>query len=627
VLQTLDIDAAVAGADVPVLLVSVAQLTGDLSVLRDDLRPDLSNLFDPNAGLSGEALAKGRAIAAEALRRHIEEGRDPAPAPEGETLYRMIAFLVGDEPAQSYLELLREELGQDGHDMRAPTWHASDIAPDRTFRVAVIGAGMSGIAVAHRLRQAGVEVTVLEKNADVGGTWFENTYPGCRVDVPSHLYSYSFAQTTRWPHVFSAQDSLLDYFRWCADTLGLREVIRFDTEVLSADFDDERRVWRISLSTGETIEADAVCSAVGQLNRPKFPDIKGRDRFNGTSFHSARWEHDVDLHGKRVGVIGTGASAAQFIPVVAEQASQLTVYQRTPPWLVPTPNYHETLPQGVEELLEVLPDYVRWDRLWLFWRTHEGLLPAAKVDPEWTQGPGSVSTANAFVREFLIQYLRAEFPEDELFEKVVPDYPPAAKRIVRDNGVWARTLRRDNVELVSDKIREITEHGVLTDDGVERSFDVIIYGTGFHASKFLMPMEVHGSGGVDIHEHWDGDARAYLGITVPGYPNLFLLYGPNTNIVINGSIIYFSECEAHYIVECVRMLLERGKQTLDVKREVHDAYNEKIDADNKMMAWGASTVNAWYKNEKGRVTQNWPYSLLEYWQWTREPNPDDYVLH
>lgn len=625
-LQTLDIDAAVADADVPVLLVSVAQLTGDLSLLRDVFRPDLSNLFDPNAGISPENQAKARALAAEALRKHFDEGREPAPAPQDGQLFAMIAFLVGDEPARDYLELLREELGQDGTDLRAPAWNAKEIAPDRTFRVAVIGAGMSGIAIAHRLKQAGVDVTILEKNADVGGTWFENTYPGCRVDVPSHLFSYSFAQTTRWPHVFSAQQSLLDYFRWCADTLGLREITRFETEVLSAEWDDDRPSWRVSLSTGESLEVDAICSAVGQLNRPKMPDITGTERFKGASFHSARWDHDVDLRGKRVGVIGTGASAAQFIPVVAEQARELVVYQRTPPWLVPTPNYHEQLPEGLIGLLDVVPDYVRWDRLWLFWRTHEGLLPAAKVDPEWTQGSGSVSVANEFVRQFLIQYLRAEFPEDELFEKVVPDYPPAAKRIVRDNGIWARTLRRDNVDLITDRISEVTDKGVLTEDGIEREFDVLIYGTGFEASKFLMPMSVAGRGGIDIHDHWDGDARAYLGITVPGYPNLFLLYGPNTNIVINGSIIYFSECEAHYIVECVRMLLERDCTSLEVKRDVHDAYNAKIDEDNRMMAWGASTVNAWYKNEKGRVTQNWPYSLLEYWQMTREPNPDDFVL-
>jgi len=627
VLERLSVEEAVEAADVPVLLVSVAQLTGDLSLLRDEFRPDTTNLFDPAAGLTPEAQAEGRRLAAEALRKHIEEGREPAPRPDGDRLVKMIAFLVGDEPAASYLELLREELGQEGADLRAPQWNVRDIAPNRTFTVAVVGAGMSGIAVAHRLRQAGVDVTILEKNADVGGTWFENTYPGCRVDVPSHLYSYSFAQTTRWPHVFSAQESLLDYFRWCADSLGLRDVTRFDTEVESADFDEDRQLWQVKVKgSDETLPFNAICSAVGQLNRPKFPDIKGMERFKGPSFHSARWEHDIDLTGKRVGVIGTGASAAQFIPVVAEQASELVVYQRTPPWLVPTPNYHDPLPDGVMQLLDVLPDYVRWDRLWLFWRTHEGLLPAAKVDPEWDQEGRSVSVANEFVRQFLIQYLRSEFPEDELFEKIVPDYPPAAKRIVRDNGIWAKTLRRENVELVTDRITEITENGVLTDDGVERAFDVLIYGTGFHASKFLMPMRVTGSGGVELHDHWDGDPRAYLGITVPGYPNLFLLYGPNTNIVINGSIIYFSECEAHYIVECVRMLLERDAKSLDCKQDVHDEYNAKIDADNRMMAWGASSVNAWYKNEKGRVTQNWPYSLLEYWQMTNTPNPDDYVI-
>jgi 4-hydroxyacetophenone monooxygenase len=265
--------------------------------------------------------------------------------------------------------------------------------------------------------------------------------------------------------------------------------------------------------------------------------------------------------------------------------------------------------------------------LWLFWRTHEGLLPAAQVDPSW-DGPleRSISAMNDMVREFLTMYLRVEFPEDDLFEKIVPDYPPIAKRILRDNGIWARTLRRDNVTLVTDKIGEVTSSGVRMADGTSYDFDVIIYGTGFQASKFLMPMKVSGRGGTDLHQRWDGDARAYLGITVPDFPNLFMLYGPNTNIVINGSIIYFTECEVHYMVECVRMLVERDKKSLEVRDDVHDAYNEMIDEANRSMAWGASGVNAWYKNAKGRVTQNWPFTLHEYWQRTREPNPDDYVL-
>lgn len=635
--MTPSVSSAVNAADVPVLLVSVAQLTGDLSILRDEFRPDALNLFDPAAGLSPETQAEARALAAEALRRHVDEGRDPAPPPSDGELRSMIAFLVGEEAVGNYEAVLLEELAPSGTDLRVPTWHVDDLAPRSALTVAVIGAGMSGLAVAHRLRQVGINVTVFEKNSDVGGTWFENTYPGCRVDVPNHLYQYSFAQTTRWPEFFSAQDSLLEYFRWCADELGLRDHIRFSTEVSSATFDEDRQVWSLRVRSGEAVrrreaeaeelhEFDAVCSAVGQLNRPHFPEIPGRERFGGPSFHSAEWDHDVELSGKRVAVIGTGASAAQFIPIVAEQVRELVVFQRTPPWLAPTPNYHDALPDDLRWLMEILPDYVRWDRLWLFWRTHEGLLPAAKVDPQWEQQDLSVSAPNEFVRQMLTAYLRAEFPEDELFEKILPDYPPIAKRILRDNGVWGRTLRRENVELVTDSIAEITERGLRMADGSEQEFDVLVYGTGFHASKFLMPMKVTGREGVDLHERWSGDARAYLGMTVPEFPNLFMLYGPNTNIVINGSIIYFSECEAHYIVECLRLLLERQKRSLECRPDVHDSYNEMIDEANRSMAWGASTVNTWYKNEKGRITQNWPFSLLEYWQRTRAPDPNDYIL-
>jgi 4-hydroxyacetophenone monooxygenase len=625
--MTMPVEQMVAEADVPVLLVAVAQLTGDLSILRDEFRPDITNLFDPNAGLTEESMAKARALAAEVLGSHLDAGRPAAPPPTDDQLRTMIAFLVGDDAVSTYEEILREELAPAGTDLRAPTWQVADFGKDTAFSVAVIGAGMSGLAAAHRLRQAGVDVTIFEKNADVGGTWFENIYPGCRVDVPNHLYSYSFAQTTEWPEFFSDQASLLRYFQWVADELGLRELIRFNTEVESCVYDDARQVWTLTLSTGETHVANAICSAVGQLNRPRWPDVEGLDRFTGPYFHSAQWDHGIDLKGKRVGVIGTGASAAQFIPFVAEQAGDLVVFQRTAPWLAPTPNYHDALPGGVRTLIDVLPDYVRWDRLWLFWRTHEGLLPAAQVDPEWSGAPErSISAMNEMVREFLTMYLRAEFPEDELFEKIVPDYPPIAKRILRDNGIWGRTLRRDNVRLVTDRIGEITDTGVRMNDGTEYEFDVLIYGTGFQASNFLMPMKVVGRDGVDLHERWEGDARAYLGLTVPDFPNLFMLYGPNTNIVINGSIIYFTECEVHYMVECVRMLLERGKRSLETKQDVYDAYNEEIDRANRSMAWGASKVSAWYKNAKGRVTQNWPFTLQEYWLRTRVPDAGDYVL-
>jgi len=622
--------AALAHAEVPALLPAVAYVTGDLALLRDDLRPDLSVLMDPTAGLSPEQVAEGRDLAFRALVRWRDAGGVPAPRPTLDELRAMLTWASGGAAVDEYLELLREELAVD-EDLRAPGWTVADVAPGRTFRVAVIGAGMSGIVAAHRLRQAGVEVVVLEKNDDVGGTWLENRYPGCRVDVSNLFYSYSFAQRDDWPQHFSTQEVLLDYFRDVADRLDLRPLIRFRTEVTALELDEPTMTWTLQLlgpdGHEDTLTVDAVVSAVGQLNRPKLPDIPGLERFAGPAFHSARWDHGVELAGRRVAVIGTGASAGQFIPEVATEAGELTIFQRTPAWFIPTPDYHADVPEQVAWLLRHVPGYAHWYRFWIFWRNVEGLMPAAVVDPAWDDGERSVSAINDFVREMLTEYLRAEFADrPDLLEAVVPDYPPFAKRFIRDNGIWAGTLKRDNVRLVTERIDEITAEGVRTGNGTLHPADVIIYGTGFQAADFLTPMKVVGRGGVELHERWGGDARAYLGITLPGYPNLFLLYGPNTNIVVNGSIIYFSECETTYLLGCVRLLLETGHRALDPRSEVHDAYNERVDAENLRMAWGVSSVSSWYKNATGRSAQNWPFSLLEYWAQTRRPNPEDFEL-
>lgn len=621
---------ALQDAAITPLLAALAQVTGDLSLLRDELRPDPATIRMPDAGLTPEQQAAGRDLALEALVRWRDDPR-PVPEPGPDELRRIMEFTVGgDTEMHEYLPLLTEELAVDGADQRAPDWHKDTVAPDRPFVVAVIGAGMSGILAAHRLRQAGVDHVVLEKNDDVGGTWLENTYPGCRVDVPNELYSYSFARRD-WPTHFSTQPVLLDYFRACVDELGVRDSIRFGTEVTSATFDDDRATWTLQLTTPDggdgALEAHAVVSAVGQLNRPSFPRIDGIDRFDGPSFHSARWDHDLDLTGKRVAVIGTGASAAQFIPIVADQAGELTVFQRTANWLVPTPEYHEEVPAGQRWLLANVAFYARWYRFWLFWRSAEGLLSAARVDPSWSPRDRSVGPENDELRALLTFVLEAEFADaPDLLAEVVPDYPPAAKRVVRDNGVWARTLKQDHVHLVTEPIAEITASGVATTDGAQHEADVIIYGTGFQASRFLTPMRVVGRDGVDLHEQWDGNARAYLGLTVPNFPNFFLAYGPNTNIVVNGSIIFFSECEVRYVLDCLRLLLERGCQAMDCRQDVHDAYNLRVDEGNLQMAWGASSVNSWYKNDKGRVAQNWPFTLLEYWRSTRSPDPADYHI-
>ena len=622
---------ALADAHLPSLLPALAQLTGDLSLLRDDLFPESVVLTDPQGGLSPQAQEETRELALRTLAAWRDGGAPPAPPTSREQARRMMDYLIGEHVSDEYLPLLLEELAFAETDARAPGWRLEEIAPGRRLRAVIIGAGMSGILAAHRLKQAGVPFTVIEKNADVGGTWLENTYPGARVDSSNHAYSYSFAQKYDWPYHHSPQEVLLAYFRDCADEFGIRGDVRFNTEVLSAAFDDDRCLWTVTVrgpdGAEEAIEAEAVISAVGQLNRPKLPDVEGLGSFAGAAFHSARWDHGAELAGRRVGVIGTGSSASQFIPHVADEAAEVRIFQRTPNWYAPAPNYHERVSGGFLWLLRHVPGYAQWYRFWLFWAISDGFLPMVEVDDGFRPGDEATGEGNRQLRELLAGSLTAQLAgRPDLIAKALPTFPPASKRIVVDNGSWPRTLLREHVRLVTEPIRAVTPRGVLTEDGEEHELDALIYGTGFQASRFLTPMKVTGRGGVDMHEQWDGDARAYLGVTMPNFPNFFFLYGPNTNIVVNGSIVYFSECEVRYVLECLRLLAEGGHRALDCRRDVHDAYNERIDAGNLKRAWGVSSVPSWYKSESGRVAQNWPFTLLEYWQQTKTVNPADYAL-
>ncbi len=629
-----EIARALAEAHLPSLLPALAHITGDLGVLRADLRPDTSSMVgDPSGFEGGEAAAQAaRAHALAVLAKYRDAGCPAPPMPSDDFLRGILRWISPEAEIEPYLPLVKEELSVGDNDLRAPNWNAQALAPGRDFRVVIIGAGMSGLLAAHRLTQAGVPCVMLEKNDEVGGTWYENTYPGCRVDVANSFFSYSFAQKSDWPNHYSTQPALLAYFRECAERFELRKLIRFKTEVLSAAWQEDRSLWRIRVrkpdGAEEFIEASALISAVGQLNQPKLPEIAGRDRFRGPSFHSARWDHSVDLKGKRVAVIGTGATAAQFVPVIAEQVAQLDIYQRTPNWLLPAPDYHAEIPAGQRWLFAHVPHAGHWHRFWLFWRTGDGMfLPRVRVDRAWTGHEDSVSAGNEELRALLAEALRAQLADrPDLIPKVVPNYPPASKRILVDNGVWCAALKRPNVNLITEGIREITANGVVSQDCVERPADVIVFATGFQASKFLTPMQVLGRGGADLHKQWDGNARAYLGLTAPNFPNFFFMYGPNTNIVVNGSIIYFSECETRYIVNAIRLLLESGKRSLECKQDVHDAYNERIDEGNRNMVWGVSKVSSWYKSASGRVAQNWPFTLLEYWQETRSVDAADYVL-
>ncbi len=620
-------------AELVPLLPALAYVTGDLSLLREELRPDPMLFSLPGGGLTDDQAEQIRRLALDTLIAFRDGGCRPAPVPSDEDVLRIMEFAVGGAEMREYLPLLEEELGHRGEDRRAPTWHKDELAPDVSFTVAVIGAGLSGLAAAHRLQQAGVDHVVFEKNADVGGTWYENQYPGCRVDNPNHNYSYSFAQRHDWPFHYSTQPVLQAYARDCAEAFDVVDQIRFGTEVTDAVWSDEELRWTLTVRSGdegeEVVVADAVISAVGQLNRPNLPSsIPGFRTFEGPAFHSAQWDHDVDLTGKRVAVIGTGASAMQFVPEITPIVGELLLFQRTPPWMGPTPDYHDAVSDELQWLYRHVPAYAEWNRFCIFWRLGDGSIKGVEVDPGWDGGGESVSAINDLMRQMLLGYITEQFADrPDLLAACTPHYPPGAKRIVRDAGGWPAALKRDDVRLLDGGgIQAITPRGIVTADGTEEAVDVIIYGTGFTASKFLTPMTVKGRDGLDLHEHWAGDARAYLGVTIPGFPNLFCLYGPNTNIVINGSIIYFSECGVRYILGLLGLALGGGHRALDVRRDVHDEFNERVDAENDRMSWGAAHVNSWYKNEHGRVAQNWPFTLLDYWQRTLAPIPEEYDL-
>ena len=636
-----DDDATIAAAledvSIPTLLVSMIHMSGDLSILDGPLRPAGIYLNEVQGFMSPEDRAAVRARALEVITAYRDAGSVLPPAPSAQDVHRMMSFLVAEEVPAEYVPLVLEELELDGTDVRDHGWQ--DRIPDdvRTdAHVVVIGAGMSGILAGIRLGRAGIPYTIIEKNPATGGTWFENRYPGCRVDVGNHFYCYSFAPNDDWSEFFARQPELQRYFEDCAREFGVVEHLRCSTEVERAVWDDDDAVWVVSLRTGdgavEELRATALISAVGQLNRPSLPDIEGRDRFEGASMHSAEWVDGTELAGRRVAVVGTGASAFQIVPTIADQVEHLEVFQRTAPWMFPNPNYHEQVGAGVRWALEHLPYYGRWYRFLLFWPACDGGLPAMIVDPDYPHQDRAVSELNDAAREFFTSWMVEQVAEDpELAAKVVPDYVCLGKRTLQDNGSWLAALTRPNVELVTDPIDRVTPTGIVTTtpdgDEQERAFDVVIYATGFHANRYLWPMEIVGRGGVVLSEQWGDRPTAYLGITVPNFPNMFCMYGPGTNLAHGGSLIFHSECQITYIMGCLAALLDGEHRSIECRAEVHDDYNERMQAELDRMVWSHPSIrHSWYRNDEGRIYILSPWRLVDYWSWTREPELSEFEL-
>ena len=615
-------------AHIPSLMTALMHLTGNRDHFKS-IQPHFVMFAEEEDGLTEEERKLARALALDALKKYRDEGCPTLSQPPSEDVVAAMNYITGEDMTPQEIPFLREELNLFAEDTRRVSVDSSAIPEG--FQVIIIGTGMSGIMSAIRLKQTGIPFVMLEKNPEMSGTWYENTYPGCQVDSANHLYSYIFEPNHQWSGHYSGSAELNAYFNRIVDKYGLREHVRLNTEVKSATFNEQDNRWVIDvISEGEPDQliADTVISAVGQLNTPKMPDIEGLDSFEGIAFHSARWEHQHKLEGKRVIVIGTGCSAAQFVPKIAPHCGDLKVFQRTPPWLLPTELYHQPMSPQELWLFREIPFYARWYRFYLF-RTLavDGLLPMMYSEPGWKGPPGTIGSANEVLREHLIESVREQVGDDtELMAKLIPDYPPGGKRPVLDDGAWISTLKRDNVHLLTNKIARVVPEGVLTEDGELHQADVIIYGTGFQADQFLIPMQVIGRNGLDLVSHWGGDPKAYKGTVVPDFPNFYCLYGPNSNIVVGASIVFFVECQLRYAMGCLKLQLENGYQTIECKKDVMDRYNEQIDALNRERAWGAPSVKSWYKNDRGRVTQNWPGTHGEWWQQTLAPDPADFTL-
>lgn len=612
-------------ANIPTLVLVLAHLTGDESWLHEPYRPGRGPVLDDNdtGMLPEEIQSEIRAAAYDAILASEEAGTtfpDLRPAQVAE----MLAVALVEDVPDEYGPLLAEELGVVSRDVAIEGPAKDDLS------VVIIGAGLSGLGLAYKLEASGVPYRILEKNSEIGGTWLENIYPGCGVDTPSHLYSFSFAPNTEWSRFFAKRPEVFTYLERLTEDHGVRKGIEFGVEVERADYDVASGTWTVRArhASGdlETITTPVLVSAVGMVNRPSFPPINGLGGFDGPMMHTAEWDPAVEIAGKTVGVIGTGASAMQLVPAIADEAEKVVVFQRSKQWAIPHPNYHRDVPDGVRYLMRRVPTYIRWYRLRSFWNFSDRLHASLQIDPTWPHPERSINADNERHRVFLTKYVKEQLADrEDLWDACIPDYPPYGKRPLLDNS-WFQTIQRDDVELVTDGVDRIEGRKVVTTGGDACDVDVLVLATGFKTLQFLWPMEIRGASGETLAEQWGyHDAKAYLGVTVPDFPNFFILNGPNTNAGHGGSAIIAAEFQVRYIMQALARLAEGDVSTIEVKRDVFESYNMELDEALKRCIWSHEGMTTYYRNEAGRVVVSGPWTYLDWWGRMRELNTDEYI--
>jgi 4-hydroxyacetophenone monooxygenase len=625
--DTPELREALGEANVQTLLMVYVHLTHDeamLDVFRNYIKPPYAT---PGTEFPEEYLEELRGkLLAVLTTPGAARQEDPSDA----LMQKMMSVGVGETVEDEFLPLVLE---QSGFRIAQPRKEIPTRKAPSGQKVLVIGAGLTGLVASVKLEEAGYDHIVIEKNPEVGGTWYENRYPGVGVDTPSHFYSYSFEITPEWNHYHPHGADMQEYLLYVADKYELRKNIRFKTMVTKLVYDDAAAMWDVTVRNAdgseEVLRVNAVINAHGPVNRWKWPDVPGLDAFQGIKMHTATWDPATDIKGKRVAVIGTGASAAQLVPAIASDVGQLTVFMRSKHWVIYNPEIMTEVTPGMKFALRHIPHFREWFRFRVYWFAADGLFPNVMKDPEWKDETGmSVSAINEGMRQYALAHLNAKFADrPDLKEKLTPDFPIFSKRIIMDGG-WFDALKRDHVTLETGKIERITENGIRMTDGTEYEIDVLICATGFDVANMLGKLTVIGREGRNLREEWGiDDPRSYLGVTIPGYPNYFLTVGPNSapNHAAGQNLI--SEVQVNYIIECLDWANAEGKKAIEPKQEVFESWNEMIQARMQEMIWTHPKANSYYNNSKGRVYLSWPYRLVDYWNEMRGPKKDHFILN
>ena len=623
------LDRALATTDLPTLLMAYVHLSRDEAML-DKFAPHIHAL----GAASGKVTDIPEALATELREKMRAVLTTPGAAVDGEPkpelLQRIMSVGMGEAVAADFIPLLLEQTGLGAQPDRSAR-PAAKIGRDR-LKVLIIGAGLSGMAAAIKLAEAGYDYVIAEKHPEVGGTWYVNRYPGVAVDTPSYFYSYSFELNPEWTTFMPKGEEMQDYLVRVSHKYGIRGKIKFETTVTRLCWNESKKLWSVVLrdksGKEETVEANVVVNAHGPLDRWEWPNIPGLNDFAGNLMHSAAWDETVDLKGKRVALIGTGASGAQIGPKIAEDVDKLTVFMRSRHWILPSHNGGRLVPEDMQWAVKHIPFFLEYYRFSVYWTGSDGLYEGLIRDPEWEGNPTAISARNEALGQYCLWHMKTKLASrPDLIEKLTPDSPCFSKRIIQDVG-WFDMFLRDNVALEDKTIAKVLPNGVVMEDGTVQELDVIIAATGFTIQRMTGSLEIIGRDGRNLGEEWgDEDANGYFGITVPGYPNYFHMNGPNSGPNHGAGLNLVAEAQVNYIIECLDWVNASGARAVEPTTEAFEQWNRAVEEQMKNMIWTHPKAGSYYNNSKGRVFLSWPWRLVDLWNQTRGPIKENFQLH